>query len=155
MTLEQAETLALETLKQVMEEKISPGNIEVRTAIAAVAFTLPSLPPWVRGWWHAIATVVTAQSPVEFATHMPRHMRFAGCGGDDRKELPPVRQGGRGGHPSTAGIKVPTAALTPSRLLQPPLSPFIHAGSRGRVSHMQNKPILKGAGNKRNSASAA
>lgn len=29
MTLEQAETLALETLKQVMEEKISSANIEV------------------------------------------------------------------------------------------------------------------------------
>lgn len=29
MSLEQAETLALETLKQVMEEKISAGNVEV------------------------------------------------------------------------------------------------------------------------------
>ena len=29
MTFEEAETLALQTLKQVMEEQISPGNVEV------------------------------------------------------------------------------------------------------------------------------
>ena len=31
MTMEQAETLALQTLKQVMEEKLSATNVEVAT----------------------------------------------------------------------------------------------------------------------------